>query len=112
MNKMHGSANEERYTDPPIACSLTAPELRNRRESILKEFKQQIIETKELPDGYAFCFAGEPSELQWLAEFMAFERECCAFLTFVLEAQPNQGAIWLSLTGPQNTKEFLQKELL
>lgn len=112
MNRVIKRPTERKHADLPVACSLTSPELIKRREYILKELKPQIVEMKELDDGYAFCFDAGSAELQQLAEFIAFERQCCPFLTFILEVHPNQGPIWLTLSGPQNTKEFLQRELL
>jgi hypothetical protein len=45
------------------------------------------------------------------AEFMALERLCCPFLNFVLEIEPDQGPLWLKLTGPEGVKQVLQTEL-
>jgi hypothetical protein len=35
------------------------------------------------------------------------ERRCCPFLQFRLTVEPNRGATWLELTGPEGTKDFL-----
>ena len=65
------------------------------------------METKELDHGYAYRF---PSGANWIAELaqlITFERECCPFLLFQLRLEPANGPLWLELTGPEGTKEFL-----
>lgn len=92
----------------PIACNLTDPEFRQRRAALLQTFQGAVLETKELGDGYAYRF---PSETTWIAELaklIALERECCPFLQFNLRIEPAAGPIWLELTGPEGTKDFLR----
>ncbi|MBV9957995.1 MAG: hypothetical protein JO360_06210, partial [Acidobacteria bacterium] len=58
-------------------------------------------------DGYAYRL---PSNAQWiteLARLIRLERECCLFLRFQLIIEPDHGPLWLELTGPQGTKDFL-----
>lgn len=92
----------------PIACALSDAAFRERREVLLKTVVSAVVEKQELTDGFAYCF---PPQTRWIAElaqFIAFERECCPFLQFALRVEPEGGPIWLELTGPQGTKEFLQ----
>jgi hypothetical protein len=35
------------------------------------------------------------------------ERQCCRFLRFTITVEPDGGPIWLELTGPPGTREFL-----
>jgi hypothetical protein len=35
------------------------------------------------------------------------ERQCCRFLKFVLTTEPDGGDVWLEVTGPDGTREFL-----
>ncbi len=42
-----------------------------------------------------------------LGEFIQLERQCCPFLRFQLTVEPGGGPIWLELTGPPGTREFL-----
>jgi len=39
------------------------------------------------------------------------ERACCRFLRFSLELEPGEGPIRLRITGPEETKAFLEEEL-
>lgn len=92
----------------PIACSLTDPEFQRRRAEWLKTFQVALLETKELGEGYAYRF---PSGANWIAELaqlITFERACCPFLRFNLRVEPANGPLWLELTGPEGTKDFLQ----
>jgi len=45
------------------------------------------------------------------AEFIAKERLCCPFFGFAIEIEPEQGALWLSLTGRQRVKPFIRAEI-
>jgi hypothetical protein len=35
------------------------------------------------------------------------ERHCCRFLQFDITVEPDAGPIWLELSGPPGTREFL-----
>jgi hypothetical protein len=48
--------------------------------------------------------------LQTIAAFISYERLCCPFFHFNLDVEPNQGPLWLSITGAIDIKEFLQGE--
>jgi hypothetical protein len=39
------------------------------------------------------------------------ERQCCPFLRFELKVLPANGPIWLELTGPEGTRDFLRTVL-
>jgi hypothetical protein len=91
-----------------IACNLNDAEFQRRRAELLRSFQRTLLEGRELPDGYAYRFASDADQLSELAQLIAFERECCPFLTFNLRLEPANGPIWLELTGPEGTKEFLR----
>lgn len=93
--------------DLPIACELTSAELQERRSTVLEKLRHAVIETKELKDGYAYSFPSEGQWLQELATMIDLERRCCPFLQLRLTVEPNGGATWLELTGPEGTKDFL-----
>jgi hypothetical protein len=92
----------------PIACNLNDADFQRRRAELLETFRGALLETRELDDGYAYEF---PSGAKWIAEvaqLITFERECCPFLRFNLRLEPANGPLWLELTGPEGTKDFLQ----
>ena len=92
----------------PIACTLTAVELRDREAKLLAQFRSAIINTEEIQDGYAFHLPGEDQWIRLVVELIVAERECCPFLTFEVTALPNMGPIIVRVTGPAATKEFLK----
>jgi hypothetical protein len=91
----------------PIACNLTSAELQERRRTVLERAKQAIVELKELDDGYAFSFPSSDAWLRELAALVDLERQCCPFLRFRITVEPDGGPLWLDMTGPTGTKEFL-----
>src|SRR6266571_2728920 len=93
-------------TDLPVACTLTEPERRRRREELLDRVVGRVHERRSLDDGYAFRFATDDLSLADLLEMIRLERQCCAFLRFRLTVEPGGGPVWLELTGPAGTKEF------
>ncbi len=95
----------------PVACSLTEPELRKRRTTVLQKVGQAVLEVVEAENGYAYRF---PSDDEWLGELInlvRLERQCCPFLTFKISVEPGDGPVWLELTGPKGTKDFLSSFL-
>jgi hypothetical protein len=94
----------------PVACSLTEPEFAERRAGVLADVRRSHEEARWLPDGVRLRFAPEPERLAMLATFIDLERRCCAFLRFGLTVEPGGGPVWLDLTGPAGTREFLAAE--
>ena len=94
--------------DLPIACSLTGPELRERRETVLAAVRARVQEVRELKSGMALRFDPGGGVLAALAELIDLERQCCPFLQFDLRVLPANGPVWLELTGPDGTREFLR----
>ena len=68
-------------------------------------------ERRELADGYAFKLAAQKISLGEIAEWMTFERRCCPFFNLQIEAEPNDGPIWLRMTGVAGVKEFILSEI-
>ena len=94
--------------DMPIACCLTSAELREREATLLAQFRSALIETEELPDGYAFRVPGDAKRMAIIAKMIVAERECCPFLTFEFVAQPSMGPVIVRVTGPAGAKDFLK----
>ena len=94
-----------------ITCKLTKPELRKRKETVLTELKKQVLEKKELPNGFAYRFAGDNQTIDQLTEFIKTERECCDFFTFILTITGDKKTAWLALTGAGKVKSFILSEL-
>jgi len=91
----------------PVACLLTDSQLQERRREILEKARSAVIEIKELDNGFAYQFSSGGSRLTELAKLVELEHQCCPFLTFRITVEPGDGPIWLELTGPAGTKDFL-----
>ena len=95
----------------PVACTLSERELAERRAGLLADLRRHQQEVRWLPDGAAFRYPSESGILPALAEFIRLESQCCPFLRFRLTVEPAGGPLWLELTGPAGTREFLAAEL-
>ena len=71
-------------------------------------FTERVRERREWREGYAFCF--DTDALEDVARFVANERKCCPFLSFTVEVSGDR-PVWLRMTGPPGTREFLDVEL-
>ena len=74
---------------------------------LLERAGRAVLESKELADGFAYRFPEGDEWLAELAEVIKLERRCCPFLSFNLSVGAGGGPVWLELTGPPGTKEFL-----
>lgn len=98
-------------TSKEMTCKLTSPELHKRKETVLADLRKQVIEKKELDNGYAFKFKGSDAMIDQLNEFIKTERQCCDFFTFHLSIAGDQSEVWLELTGAKGVKDFIKTEL-
>ena len=93
--------------DIPIACTLSAPELREREKTVLKSFGAQVRRVEARPDGYTIQVAATDEGLAAAMALIQVERLCCPFLRFDLAVEAGAGPVRLALTGPPGVKEFL-----
>jgi hypothetical protein len=106
--------NNKLNETPSLACDLTAIPSDMREEHVLTapQLFSAAQEVLELPNGFAIRFANEPGRFMVIAKFIENERLCCPFFNFGLEIEPNNGSLWLRLTGGEGVKEILQTTLL
>src|SRR5262249_26379960 len=93
------SAASSTRMDLPIICTLTGPELAERRRNVLDVVRKAQVRTYRLPNGYAYEFPARAEMLERLETLVALERQCCPFLTFNLNQTAT--AIRLEVTGSQ-----------
>jgi hypothetical protein len=74
---------------------------------VLQRVRAAALEVKELNDGFAYRFPIGESLLADLSSLIQLEHQCCPFLKIALIVEAGDGPIWLELTGPSGTKEFL-----
>ena len=94
-----------------LSCNLTTPELQERKGTIIASLRAQLIDKKELDNGFAFKFPGTDNLLDELTEFVKTERECCDFFDFNISISGDKNEAWLELTGPKGSKDFITTEL-
>ena len=96
----------------PLACvpgAIPAAERPAHFRLLTRLFTTAARERQRLDDGYAFRF--DAGAFEELARWIANERRCCPFLEFDVRLAPGDGPIWVQLTGPAGTHEFLDAEL-
>ncbi len=82
-----------------------------RRDREIGEISGRYREVKELADGFAFRYPGGPS---WTGKVRAVRDHLARhypFFTSVIDVEPNDGPVWLRITGPDGAKEILQRGL-
>ena len=102
---------EAKNNNGELTCKLTMPELKQRKETVIKSLKSQILMKKELKNGYSYKFGGTDKMIDELAEFVKTERMCCSFFTFNLSFCGDKSEAILEITGPKGAKEFIKTEL-
>jgi hypothetical protein len=73
-----------------VACKLTSPELQKRKNEVLKSLKLQVLERRELPNGYKYKFEGTDEIIDQVIAFIKSERTCCEFFEFSLSIADNK----------------------
>ena len=91
----------------PVACSLMDSGLQERRRNVLHKVRSVVSEVKELEHGFIYRFPPGSAWITELAKLVELEHQCCPFLRFSITVEPGDGPVWLEMTGPQGTKEFL-----
>lgn len=99
---------------PPMVCDLTklTDAERRRLETVVAELFGAAREVRVLDEGYELGYASaSPATLAKMAEFIAYDRLCCGFLTHAMVSEPAGGPTWLRITGGQGAKEVIAADL-
>jgi hypothetical protein len=94
-----------------LACNLSSPELRKRRETVIADLSTHIRSVQETADSYTYTLPITPQILVQVASFIETERQCCEFFSFRLLVPSGSENLFLEISGPPGTKEFLKSEL-
>jgi hypothetical protein len=94
-------------TNLPVACTLSPETLETRKAGLLPGLAREADAREDTADGLRLRFASSATRLQRIAAVVDAERQCCRFLRFDLTVEPDGGPVWLALSGPAGTKEFL-----
>lgn len=96
--------------DPPIACDLTVltDEQRDRVMSLAVELFGRATSIEVLDDGYDVVWDDTTTDtVVDLAEFVAYDALCCAFLDHTITVDAGPGATHLRLTGREGAREAM-----
>jgi hypothetical protein len=91
----------------PVACTLTPAELAERRNGLLPGLLARASAKEAIPGGFRWQFAPQADLMKEAAAVIDAERRCCRFLRFLLVVEPGEGPLWLEVTGPAGTEDFL-----
>jgi hypothetical protein len=94
-------------TELPVACTLTPEALRARRAGLLSDLLGRAEGREDLPEGLRLRFAPTAETLPTIARAVEAARHCCRFLRFEITVEPDGGPVFLALTGPPGTREFI-----
>ena len=94
-------------SDLPIVCSLDSAGLGRRLETLRAALFARAEELIAHDNGIRLRFEPGGNMLETIAGVIDAERLCCRFLRFQLTVDPDEGPIWLEMSGPPGTSEFL-----
>jgi hypothetical protein len=99
---------------PPIACDLSAidDEDRDSHRHSAETVFEAIEGVRKVDDGYAFRLPPETTVVAQAGAFVARERLCCPFFDFTLEVTSNEGPVWLTLSGRDGVKEYVEDAVI
>ena len=93
--------------DVPVACTLSPDALAARRDGLLADLLQRAEHHELTEHGLRARFAPVADAVATIARLVDAERQCCRFLRFVVTVEPDGGPVWLELSGPPGTREFI-----
>ena len=98
-------------TSLPIACSLSAADLREQRDTLLLGLADHAVQRTPLPSGVRLRFAPTAERMRQIDAVVRRERECCPFLEFRIGLGIGGSALTLDVTGPEGAAGLLAELL-
>ncbi len=92
---------------PPVACSLTDPELRERLELLRSGLFAQTRSVREDTAGFTFTFDNTDSNAEALLNVVLLERQCCPFLHFNINITPRPEELAIHIGGTDEAHTFV-----
>jgi len=94
-------------TTEPVACTLTADELRRDAADLLPGLFATAQRVEWLSEGARLTFAAQAGLLARIAGVIERESGCCRFLHFALDVPAGHGPVRLDVSGPPGTRDVL-----
>jgi hypothetical protein len=91
----------------PIACTVTPAEFAALRDGLMPGLLSKAKAQEPIPGGFRWRFNPEAGLLNHAAAVIDAEHRCWRFLGFVLRVEEGDGPVWLEVTGPAGTEDFL-----
>ena len=98
-------------TSLPIACSLSAADLREQRDTLLLGLADHAVQRTPLPSGIRLRFVPTAERMRQIDAVVRRERECCPFLAFRVGLALGDRSLTLDVTGPEGTASLLAELL-
>ena len=92
-------------TEPPVACSLSATELPMRLAAMADLGRDALLEARTEHRHAVLRFAAAPGVHERVADIVAAESQCCAFLAMQVTDTPDE--VELSITAPEGAEPVL-----
>jgi hypothetical protein len=93
--------------DLPIVCTLEPGELNARATQLLPGVVAAAKAPYPIENGFRFEFQPDSEVLASIVRMIDAERQCCQFLEFRLTVSAGLGPLWLEVSGPNGTADFL-----
>jgi hypothetical protein len=106
-------STEAKRPESPFACNrlaLTAEQRKRHFDELSPKLLSIKKSVRELSNGYEFEFPSDTSTFQLVAEWVIGERACCPFFDFDMRLEREGGSLWLTLTGRDGVKQFIQAD--
>ena len=98
-------------TSLPIACTLSAADLHEQRDTLLLGLADHAVQRTPLPSGIRLRFTPTAERMRQIDAVVRRERECCPFLEFRVGLALGDRSLTLDVTGPEGTATLLAELL-
>jgi hypothetical protein len=99
--------HSEESSSLPIACTLTPGVFAAMRDGLLPGLLSKARAQEPIPGGIRWRFNPSAGLLNEAAAVIDAEHRCCRFLRFVVHVEAAEGPVWLEVTRPPGTEDFL-----
>ena len=92
---------------PENPCVLSDDAMKKRMPEV-RPLMEKAVQCSEQTDGFILRFLDDDKTARALFDFVMFEKRCCAFVTYAIRFEPQNGSIFLELYSRDGAKDFLR----